>query len=87
MNNDLREAIAAYSHDAWAGWMKYQLTKATINADGSWTIPPQSAERWQRQMTTDYKDLPESERLSDLAEADRILSTIGQHLLGHNKGV
>jgi hypothetical protein len=87
MDNDLREALAAYAHEAWAGWTKYQFSKATINQDGTWTMPAWAVERWQRQMHTDYKDLLASEKVSDLAEADRILSTIGQHLLGHNKGV
>lgn len=75
-----REALAAYSHEAWSDWMNYQLSKAKVNQDGTWTIPVQSAERWYRQMTTPYHLLPESEKTSDRAEADKILSIAEKYL-------
>lgn len=75
MDERLREALAAYAHDeAWSGWMNYLLSKSTVNADGSWTIPAISAERWYRQMSMPYHLLPEAEKESDRKEADRMLA-------------
>jgi len=75
MSAEIRDALARYSHDsAWAGWMKYMFEKGTENPDGTWTMPASFVERWQRQMNTAYDDLPESEKQSDLKEADKMLS-------------
>ena len=73
-----REALAAYAHEAWSGWMKYQLSKAKVNKNGTWTIPAPSVERWTRQMNTDFCDLPEAEKKSDFDEADKMLAIINQ---------
>lgn len=72
----LREQLADYAHASWSGWMKYLFDKSTQNEDGSVTIPASLVERWQRQMSTEYPDLPEEEKLSDLVEADRIMEVI-----------
>lgn len=75
--NDLREALAAYSHDsAWSGWMKYQFSKGTLNEDGTWTMPAWAVERWTRQMNTLYVFLNEEEKASDRKEADEMLKSI-----------
>lgn len=75
MTDELREALARYSHDtSWSGWMRYMFSKCVRNEDGSVTIPAASVDRWTRQMNTAYNDLPESERASDLEQADAILS-------------
>lgn len=71
-----RELLAAYAHNAWAGWMRYLFSKSISNADGSVTIPPELVQRWQRQMNTAYADLPDEERESDRQEADKILSIV-----------
>lgn len=73
---DTREALAAYAHEAWNGWMEYLFKQGTTNADGSFTIRPWAVERWTRQMRTPYAALPESEKLSDQAEAQHILTII-----------
>jgi hypothetical protein len=76
----LREALAAYSHDsAWSGWMRYMIGKGTLNEDGTWTMPAWAVERWMRQMTVAYTDLPEDEKTSDRAEADTMLAIVQQH--------
>jgi hypothetical protein len=72
----LREALAEYAHDAWAGWMRYMFSQCTNQADGSLIIPPALVGRWTRQMCQSYVQLPESETLSDLAEADKILEVM-----------
>ena len=71
-----RERLAAYAHKAWSGWMEYMWSKATANDDGTMIIPAWAVERWTRQMTTAYEDLPETEKASDLEEADAMLSCI-----------
>lgn len=70
----VREKLAEYAHEAWAGWMKYLFEKSQSNADGTVTIPAWAVERWQRQMNTPYVELPNSEKRSDFDEADRMLS-------------
>ena len=69
--NDLREQLAALSHEQWAGWMKYLLEKSTEGDDGSVVIPAAFVARWKRQMNTPYIDLPENEKESDRSEADK----------------
>lgn len=75
-NNELREQLAEYAHEAWSGWMNYLLSKCQVNVDGTWMIPAQSTERWYRQMTTPYHLLPESEKKSDRDEADKMLNIV-----------
>jgi hypothetical protein len=53
--------------------MRHLFSKSTRNDDGTLTIPAWAADRWQRQMTTRYADLPAAAQDSDRAEADRIL--------------
>lgn len=69
-----REDLAAYAHDAWAGWMRYMFGISGINSDQTATIPARLVNRWLRQSATAYSELPDQEKLSDLAEADKILA-------------
>jgi hypothetical protein len=77
-SDDTRKKLAAYAHEAWSGWMKYLFSKAEIihESSGGDTahLNEDLVERWQRQMNTKYEDLPESEKKSDLEEADKMLS-------------
>jgi hypothetical protein len=75
-----REQLAEYAHEAWSGWMEYMFGKSIRLPDGGVLIPAPSAERWTRQMKTPYAALPESEKESDRAEADRMLAIMGQGL-------
>lgn len=70
------EALADYAHEAWAGWMKYLFSQSSKSEDGSVTIPTALADRWLRQMETDYNKLTEDEKESDRVEARKIISTI-----------
>jgi len=74
---DLREQLAAYSHGAWAGWMRYmetKLYKLSILGHVLFAIMPRwYILRWTRQMNADYADLSESEKKTDRDEADKIL--------------
>ena len=42
-------------------------------------------ERWTRQKDTPYNELTESEKLSDLNEADKFLSIIEKHAQGKDQ--
>lgn len=75
-DTELREALAALAHEQWSGWMRYQFGGMVVNADGSQTMPAEKVVRWQRQMMTPYAELPEAEKESDRAEADRVLALL-----------
>jgi hypothetical protein len=74
---EIREALAAYAHEAWAGWMRYQFEKGAPTGDGGMVVPAWAVERWTRQVGTPYAELPEAEKASDRAEADKILAILG----------
>lgn len=76
-DQELREALAEYAHEAWSGWMKYLFDKTLPEKlyNGE-VIPRDLANRWQRQMNTPYADLPEEEKESDRDEADKILAIV-----------
>ena len=77
--NSIREKLAEYSHDqAWSGWMKYMFDQGEFDEDGNWVMPAEKVKRWSRQMNTAYSDLPDHERESDRAEADKMLAIISQ---------
>lgn len=71
-----RERLARYAHEAWSGWMTYLFEKSSVNVDGSVRIPVELVERWKRQMTMPYEQLPPVEQDSDRAEADVMLRLI-----------
>lgn len=56
--------------------MRYLWSKSTKNEDGTLTLPLWAVERWRRQMTTTYADLPEEEKVSDRTEADKVLALL-----------
>lgn len=77
----LRDDLGQYAHDdAWSGWMGWLYGKGTWNEDGSFTINADSAQRWKRQMETKYVDLPDNEKLSDLAEADKMMAIFHKYV-------
>jgi len=73
---DIREKTAKLAHDQWSGWMTYLLSKNKKNEDGSFTIPKELVDRWERQINTSYKDLSEPEKDSDRKEADKFLKML-----------
>jgi len=70
------EIVASLVHDIWSRWMSYVFSKAVLNEDGSYTIPVEFVDRWQRQIDTFYEDLPEKEKYSDKELAKEILQVI-----------
>lgn len=88
MTDEAREQLAAYAHEAWAGWMRYMFSKceyvpgAGEAGYGVLLMPVALYDRWTRQMNTPYADLPESEKESDRKEADQMLEIVGQRADG-----
>lgn len=67
------ESLADYAHDAWSRWMRHLFDQCIEVGDGCMEIPSHLVERWTRQMNTDYKDLPDSEKNSDREESKLIM--------------
>lgn len=84
-----REALAALCHEQWSGWMKYLFSKCK-NASGMYMqagtpdaiIPGSFVERWTRQLSTPYDELPEGEKESDRKEADKFLALMEESYNG-----
>jgi len=76
----LTEALAAYAHEAWVGWMNYLFTKTHRGLWGSLNIPEWAVTHWKRQCATAYRDLAEHEKDTDRVEAETILVTIRKAL-------
>lgn len=49
------------------------FTCGVLNERGEWILPPEKVERWQRQMETDYNNLPHREKESDVHQAQKIV--------------
>lgn len=73
----LREDLAALEHARWAHWMDYLFSVGTFNPDGTWTMPAEKVQRWQRQAATPYAALSEAEKDSDRAEVAKTLQLLG----------
>jgi hypothetical protein len=71
----LREALAAYAHQAWSGWMHYFFEKCEIKGDRLF-VPEGYRKALVRQMTTHYTRLSPEEQDADRREADRILAIV-----------
>ena len=72
----MEEKIAGAIHKIWSEWIHHLFSLSRNNTNGSVTIPRKLVNRWQRQMTTEYKDLTEVEKDSDREEAQKILTII-----------
>ena len=72
----LREKLADVQHDIWSHWMRWMFSVGTFNADGTWIMPAEKVQQWQRQMNTPYSELSEQEKESDRDQADKTLSVL-----------
>jgi len=80
--NDILEELANLCHDQWSNWMTYLFSNCiedvgqfdTIN--GNLIIPKEYVDRWERQLSTDYKKLSDSEKDSDRKEAKKFLNLL-----------
>ena len=69
------ERLARAAHTAWSGWMEYLFRKCAECGTES-IIPAWAVERWKRQASTAYDDLPEDEKESDRDEARRYIRAL-----------
>ncbi len=77
----LIEYLAKNAHESWSGWMRYLFSKLIRDGyNGAAIIPENLVERWKRQSTTAYADLPEEEKASDREEARKILQAIDSYI-------
>jgi len=74
MNDDLKKELAEYAHKAWSGWMNYLFEKSSENEDGTICITLWAVERWKRQASISYSNLPENEKKSDRNEANKMIA-------------
>ena len=79
MDDDLREALAAYAHDAWAAYMNYHLSKCE-RGDGSFAIPYDYWRALRHQIIRPYAELSDEEREWDRKEADKMLAIVAPAL-------
>jgi len=70
----IKELMAAAIHVSWSNWMSHLFKQGTFNEDGTWTMPKEKVERWQRQILTEYNELTESEKQSDRDQVDLMLN-------------
>lgn len=75
-DEELIERLADAEHASWAHWMAYLFSLCYEDRDGNIVIPRNSADRWQKQMTTPYAELSEQEKESDRGEVWKILPII-----------
>jgi hypothetical protein len=78
MIDQLYESLANLQHQIWSRWMIYMFNQGAFNPDGTWTMPKEKVERWQRQMNTLYSMLPDHEKVSDRELAGEILTLVRQ---------
>jgi hypothetical protein len=87
-STELRENLADYAHEVWSGWMRWMFKEGGIRKEIEyengrwatvWIMKPEKYDRWQRQMNTVYGALPEPEKESDRAEADKMIDIFKGH--------
>ena len=80
LDADIREALierlAAIEHERWSHWQRYKHGKAIRQEDGALLIPVELVARWEKQIATDYADLPADEQESDKEQVERYLPII-----------
>jgi hypothetical protein len=77
---EMRERLAALSHEQWSGWMRYLFSECRPASDGTEfvEIPAWAVKRWTRQMNTPYAELNDEEKESDRKEATRMIEVFAE---------
>ncbi len=64
--NELIEKLAAIEHERWADWQQHMHSQMTYCAsDDTMKIPAEYINRWDRQISTLYAELSETEKEKD----------------------
>ena len=77
-SNKTTERVAALYHVEWANWLKFLFSKCEKHSNGDYTIPKWIAEKWQKEMGTEYFSLSEDDKNSDRKEAKKFVNLILQ---------
>ena len=86
-SEEVVEALSDVQHDIWSHWMQHQFSRfhespCADGAPGFWfSVHPDDAGRWKRQMETPYEDLTEKEKDSDRDQAEKVLKVLRKRLL------
>lgn len=72
----LAKRLAEEAHVVWSEWMTLQFDRCSIEEDGRVLIPNYYVQRWNRQRTTQFSQLPETEQKSDYEIGDRFLQIV-----------
>ena len=70
------EELAKVQHEIWSHWMTYLFKVSILNKDGSVTIPADKVEQWKKLTKTDYSDLTDEEKKSDLDQARKVVTAV-----------
>lgn len=82
---ELVNRLAAVEHERWAHWQRYVHSKCVKGLDGSLTIPAELVGRWERQISTSFDELSESEKESDRIQVHRYMLVITDVLSGRRE--
>jgi len=74
------EKIADAQHKIWSHWMDYLFSTCEERNDGCVVIPKDKVDRWKRQIKTQYIDLSESEKDSDIKIAFDVLKVVQKEI-------
>lgn len=70
------EGIADTQHAIWSHWMDYLFSVSEERSDGTVVIPKELAQRWKKQVKTEYAKLSEDEKESDREQALKVLARL-----------
>jgi len=88
MKQTTKETLAELMHDTWSHWIRYLLDDACVrDSDGNAVLPKVTKERWQRLVTTPYRELPECAKMTCRNGAQRWLDVLRSHRLPSREGV
>lgn len=76
LEKDLIEILAEFEHDRWSVWQKYVHYICIKNNDGSYIIPKEYVNRWNNEIETEYKSLPNSIQESDRKQVKKMLKVL-----------
>lgn len=75
----LQRHVAEYIHTIWGNWMRYILSVATKNDDGSITISSDHVIRWTRMLGTSFNSMSKVEIEPKMEMADKVLKIVHKH--------
>jgi hypothetical protein len=76
MEKATKEKLAEIAHQNWSHWMRYLFKKCGLDEKGNVIIPKELAEKWRRQVDTDFVNLSADEQKSDYEVAEYILKKL-----------